>query len=380
MTGAESWKEPDRRFVISGSARPRDLRDLMGRPFFALGRRSRAEPLHDRSRQMEMLVQPGPSGMATLWDADVLLWLAGQIVDALNHDLWVSRHVRFTPWRLFADLGWADGVHQYRRLHGALTRLSSTTVTTSIRNGSDWRERPFAWISDLRIDPGEGVALTLPSWFMEGVCDRSRVLTLDPAYFRLGGGLERWLYRLARRHAGRQPHGWSFDLADLHARSGSLSPPRRFAAEIAAIARRQSVPGYVLRIVSGGKPPLLRITPTGTSTGPGENPVTHTVASGTQDTVARGTEIPLLEVGKRAECIDSKREIGPVTLITYIYTLVHVRRAPACARDSLCNELRCSATGYDKSITNLRRLFVRTVRKGIEDGGMTRVRLPAGVS
>jgi len=328
------WREPDRRFVISGPARPRDLRDIMGMPFFALGRRSHSEPLHYRTRHMEIFVTPSASGMATVRDADVLLWLGGQIVDALNHGLWVSRHVRFTPWRLFADLGWADGVHQYHRLDGALARLATTRIATSLRNGSDWNEKSFTWISDLRMSRENGVALTLPVWFMEGVCDRSRVLSVDPAYFRLDGGLERWLYRLARRHAGRQAEGWTFALTDLQARSGSLSPRRRFAASVVMIARRQSVPGYTLRVISGGKPPVLRITPTVSSTGAVHNRVNPAVASGTHDTVGPVTEIPLGEFGIDFQCVDLKRKIASVTYITYIYTLVLVRRAPTCPRAS----------------------------------------------
>ncbi|BCI66360.1 hypothetical protein AAJCM20276_09840 [Acetobacter aceti] len=102
MPVADSWRQPDRRFVITGSARPRDIRDLMGCTFFSLGHMARLEPLRYRSRQMEIVVEAAaPLGMATIRDADVLLWLTGQIVDTLNHDLWVSRHVRFTPWRLF---------------------------------------------------------------------------------------------------------------------------------------------------------------------------------------------------------------------------------------------------------------------------------------
>ena len=70
------------------------------------------------------------------------------------------------------------------------------------------------------------------------------MLTIDRAYFDLTGGLERWLYRLVRKHGGRQQHGWSFELPHLHAKSGSLSPLKRFAFELRAIVRRQPLPGY----------------------------------------------------------------------------------------------------------------------------------------
>ncbi|PYD49834.1 replication protein A [Komagataeibacter saccharivorans] len=321
MAADESWREPDRRFVVSGPARPRDQRDLMGRPFFALARRPRFEPIRYRSRQINVIVRASADeGMATIWDADVLLWLAGQIVEALNHGRWVSRHVRFTPWQLFHDLGWADGAHQYRRLRGALVRLEGTWVATSLRTPSDWPAQSFAWISDVGISRTEGVSLTLPIWFMEGVCDCSRILTLDPAYFRLAGGLERWLYRLARRHAGRQKAGWTFDVADLHTRSGSLTPLRNFMIDIGTIVRRQNIPGYDFRLVSGGKPLSLRIVPTGRSTVPGENHVDHTVASDADYTVGAGAELPLLQVQKSVEPFDSKQENGPVTYITNIIT------------------------------------------------------------
>ena len=78
--------------------------------------------------------------------------------------------------------------------------------------------------------------------------DRALVLTIDRAYFDLTGGLERWLYRIVRKHGGRQEGGWSFDVPHLHMKSGVLSPLRRFAFELRAIVARQPLPGYVLKL------------------------------------------------------------------------------------------------------------------------------------
>jgi plasmid replication initiation protein len=64
--------------------------------------------------------------------------------------------------------------------------------------------------------------------------------------FDLTGGLERWLYRLVRKHGGRQEGGWSFDLVHLHAKSGSLSPLKHFAYDVRQIVQRQTLPGYEL--------------------------------------------------------------------------------------------------------------------------------------
>ena len=84
----------------------------------------------------------------------------------------------------------------------------------------------------------------MPDWFYRAVLDDALVLTIDPAYFGLTGGLERWLYRLVRKHAGHQRGGWRFDFRHLYAKSASLSPLKRFAFELRDIARRQPLPGY----------------------------------------------------------------------------------------------------------------------------------------
>jgi plasmid replication initiation protein len=86
----------------------------------------------------------------------------------------------------------------------------------------------------------------LPEWFYNGVMDRSLVLSIDPAYFRLKGGIERWLYRIARKHVGYQREGWHFDIAHLHRKSGSLARASDFALAIRKIARQQPLPGYRL--------------------------------------------------------------------------------------------------------------------------------------
>jgi plasmid replication initiation protein len=93
-----------------------------------------------------------------------------------------------------------------------------------------------------------GIELVIPDWFYEGVIDQALVLTIDPAYFALTGGLERWLYRLVRKHGGKQKGGWSFDFQHLHMKSGALSPMKRFAFDLRDIVRRQALPGYKLSL------------------------------------------------------------------------------------------------------------------------------------
>ena len=86
--------------------------------------------------------------------------------------------------------------------------------------------------------------MILPDWFYSGILTESLILTIDRRYFQLTGGLERWLFRLVRKHAGRQRNGWRFDFRHLYAKSGSLARFSDFALDLRRIAAEQPLPGY----------------------------------------------------------------------------------------------------------------------------------------
>lgn len=74
--------------VATGDAPPRDQRDLMERPFFSLAKTPRTKPILYKAADIEVQVFGMPEhGMATIWDADVLIWAASQIVAAENNGL-----------------------------------------------------------------------------------------------------------------------------------------------------------------------------------------------------------------------------------------------------------------------------------------------------
>jgi len=239
----------------SGEIAARDSQDLMSWPFFSLGKSRRVTPIDFRMGDVSIRVEAtAEHGMATIWDADVLIWAASQIVDARDRGLSTSRFMASTSYEILTFIGRTDSGLNYDRLKAALDRLQSTTILTSIRQPSERRRHRFSWIAEWkeRLDAqgrSLGIELILPDWFYAGVLDDALVLTIDRDYFGLTGGLERWLYRLVRKHGGRQSGGWSFDVPHLHLKSGSLSPLRRFRFELRAIVQRQPLPGYLLALV-----------------------------------------------------------------------------------------------------------------------------------
>ncbi|MEH2626327.1 plasmid replication initiation protein [Bradyrhizobium sp. AZCC 1719] len=240
--------------ALPGDLAPRDAQDLMAYPFFSLAKSKRVVPIDFRAGNISIRVEPVPEhGMATIWDADVLIWAASQIVEARDAGLKTSRLMAATPYEILTFVGRGTSVRDYDRLKAGLDRLQSTSVLTSIRQPAERRRHRFSWINEWKETADAngrpmGLELIVPDWFYAGVRDDALVLTIDRAYFGLTGGLERWLYRLVRKHGGRQQGGWSFDFLHLHAKSGSLSPLKHFAFDLREIVRRQTLPGYELVI------------------------------------------------------------------------------------------------------------------------------------
>ncbi len=243
--------------ALPGDLAPRDAQDLMAYPFFSLAKSKRLQPIEFKAGAVAIRVEAVPDhGMATIWDADVLIWAASQLTEARDHGLRTSRLMAATPYEILTFVGRGTSLRDYDRLKAALDRLQATTVATTIRQPTERRRHRFSWINEWKetADPHGrplGLELILPDWFYACVLDDALVLTIDRAYFALTGGLERWLYRLVRKHGGRQIGGWSFDVAHLHAKSGSLSPLKHFAYDLKDIVRRQALPGYRLVLERG---------------------------------------------------------------------------------------------------------------------------------
>ena len=240
--------------ALPGDMAPRDSQDLMAYPFFSLAKSKRVKPIDFRAGNVTIRVEGTQEhGIATIWDADILIWAASQIVEAQDAGLRPSRLMHATPYEILRFIGRGTGSRDYQRLKAALDRLQSTTVATSIRETTGRRLHRFSWINEwkeLADASGTplGLELILPDWFYVGVVDAALVLTIDPAYFRLKGGIERWLYRLVRKHGGKQPDGWQFDFRHLHRKSGSAARFSDFASDLRVLVARQSLPGYVLGI------------------------------------------------------------------------------------------------------------------------------------
>lgn len=145
----------------------------------------------------------------------------------------------------------------YAQLRDALERLKTTVITTNIRGKRGQKTTMFSWIDqwddliDAQTKESRGVTLTVSDWFYRGVMEDGGVLSIDPAYFSVTGGRERWLYRVARKHAGGNgADGFAISMPVLFEKSGAEGTYRRFKFEILRIIGRNDLPGFALAVRS----------------------------------------------------------------------------------------------------------------------------------
>ena len=220
----------------------KDERETMERPFLCIHRKPSKKAINYQSADGSVAVDvyPHPDfGLATINDWDVVIWAASVIWDEINETgTTPSRTIGFHPHNLLRAIRRdASGQTSYEKLAGALDRLQSTTVKTTIRS-NDNIQRTFSWIDEWqRVDDSESGhpkhwTITLCKWLYEGITDKTKILSLHPDYFLLSNETDKWLYRLARKHAGQQRQGFRISLEELHRKNGTTRAFRKWKHDI----------------------------------------------------------------------------------------------------------------------------------------------------
>ena len=256
----------------------RDARDTMERPFFSLSKSKRLTPIQYASPDGTVFVNVRPHqdfGMATIWDADILIWAASvlntQKKQGRNDP---DRTLKAHPYELLKAIGRPTGGDHMKALMAAIDRLTSTVIKTNIRAPDGEDHATFTWLDSgayrkrkkqKNEQPGQRavVNITVSDWFYRTVLEDKALLAIDPAYFSITGGRERWLYRVVRKHAGGAGHaGIAISFPTLFEKSGAEGTYRRFKFELLKIIGRNALPGFDLSLEAGkALEPYLRMVP-----------------------------------------------------------------------------------------------------------------------
>ena len=232
-------------------------RILMSYPFFSLAKTPRHDEMaYGSEAGWLQITKNGPQGLATIWDADILIWATSKIVQQVNGGRPVSRRIEARAHEILIFLGRGRSKRAYIRLRNSLDRLRATRVETSYGADKGARNESFSWVEDWRekkdaADRVAGLEILFSEWFYKVVREPRSCLSIDRRYFRLTGGLERWLYLLARKHGGRQESGWAFDLDHLHRKSGSTTSRDLFVRDLRGVVKSGRLIDYRLSLSPG---------------------------------------------------------------------------------------------------------------------------------
>ena len=233
----------------------RGERSLMAFPFFALSKTKWTKPLEYKTEAVSIEIVCTPKGVATIYDKEVLLYIASLMVAKLDAGEQVSQDFFFTAHDLFRVTGVSGSSRSYTRLSDALERLQGTQIKTNIEAGGEGQAGFFSWLSDAQLhytktSKGDkrlkAIKVRLCDWLFRAIQRDRRVLDYDPTYFQLGP-IERRLYEVARSACGHGPI--EVELEELRLQTGYQSSLKHFRYEVKRVADESSIPGFLFDLV-----------------------------------------------------------------------------------------------------------------------------------
>ncbi|SHE22755.1 replication initiator protein A [methanotrophic endosymbiont of Bathymodiolus puteoserpentis (Logatchev)] len=220
----------------------------MEHPVFSLSKKPDHRMLVYERNGTTIKIKPSYTGLATIFDKDILLYLASSLMNAKNAGETISQIVRFTSYDYIISTNKSLGGTQYKLLQEGLERLNGTLIQTNIKtNGVEVTEE-FGLIDKWKIvkedEQGKAVAIEvkLSDWFFNSILGNA-VLSIDKDYFRLRKPTERRLYELARKHCGNQVI-WKITLLNLKEKLGITSQLKLFRFNIKKITETNHLPEY----------------------------------------------------------------------------------------------------------------------------------------
>ena len=236
----------------------RDVIDLMEFPFLALSKNRRSPIIYESPDGTQKIKISRHTGhfLASIYDWDIILVIAGQIQKALNNGSDIpSQRMTIPRHELLKALHKQDGKKERKDLEKSLSRLQLTGISTTVNNKNYKHKEGFGFIDSWGYLERENnremsiVRVTLSDWLYELCCVRGALLKTDQSYFELTSGLKRFLYRTARKHAGKNKDGWKFTIETLYEKSGSEGSFKLFKNKLKKVVKENNIPEYSMKFI-----------------------------------------------------------------------------------------------------------------------------------
>jgi len=245
-------RHPNKDFFIADilDAVPKSDMGSLENPFFSLSKKPDMTERHYEHNGNTLTIIPSGRGMATIWDKDILIYCVSQLVAGVGLGRDPSQTIQLTAYDLLVSTNRDTGGRNYKLLEDALNRLRGTTINTNLVTNGKADKRGFGLIDNWRVLERDdermiAVEIRLSDWLYRAALGHE-VLSINPDYFRLRGGIERRVYELARKHCGKQA-SWRISIDLLYKKSGVRSPVKQFRHEIKRIVASDITPDYRLR-------------------------------------------------------------------------------------------------------------------------------------
>lgn len=235
----------------------KDIMPQMEHPVYGLSKTPEKNTRRYEHNGHWLELRPGPKGLATIYDKDILIFCISQIMAAKKNGLPVSKHIKINCRELLTFINRGTSGRDYQALQDAIDRLDGTRIATNIQTGQIGQQFSFGLIDasmTLRHHGLDGrliaCELVLSDWVFNAI-SHNEVLALHPNYFRLRKPLERRVYEIARKHCGQQSD-WKISLPLLLKKTGSQSPEKRFRQMVKALSKTNHLPDYYVHYEADG--------------------------------------------------------------------------------------------------------------------------------
>lgn len=253
--------------------------NLMDVAPFSLSKNTRAGVIKYEMKDSLITIEGGAeSGLATVFDYDIFLNMVSYLAEEVRRyrqdeakglrPSLPPKTYRPSASQILKFCRRSDGGKSYTDLEGALDRLTKTTVKVANLAGGKRREvdsRPlmggYRVVSRTGTDKIDEIEISIPDWVYLSIVRSDKtlpLLTLHEDYFLISSGLGRYIYRLARKAAGKTEARYS--VREIHKRSGSKQDWRFFQRDLRDfVARTQAfpLPEYDLSLSDGQDGPVL---------------------------------------------------------------------------------------------------------------------------
>mgnify|MGYP003375151661 CR=1 FL=1 len=247
--------------------------NLMDVAPFSLSKRPRDGVIRYELKDSLITIEGGAeTGLATVFDYDIFLNMVSYLAEEVRRfrvdeakglrPSLPAKVYRPSTAHILKFCRRSDGGRQYEEIEQALRRLVKTSITITNLGGGKRRQvdtRPligeYKVVSTTNTGKVDEVEITIPDWVYLSVVRADKVLpllTLNPDYFLISSGIGRFIYRLARKAAGKTDAHYT--VADLYRRSGSPQEMRFFARDLREFVTRTQafpMPDYDLTLSEG---------------------------------------------------------------------------------------------------------------------------------